>query len=108
MQRKFHIENCKPTTTSMNKKDKFSKENGTNKVDGEKFGNLIGCLMYLMAIRLDILYATSLLSRFMHCPSEIHLRAVKRILRYIKGTISFGVQFQSNQKLRLHCFSDSD
>jgi len=64
--------------------------------------------MYLTTTRLDILYAISLLSRFMHCPSEIHLRVVKWILKYIKGTISFGVQFQSSQKLRLHGFSDSD
>jgi hypothetical protein len=46
-----------------------------------------------MATIPDILYATSLLSHFMHCPSEIHLRATKQILRYIKGTINFGVQF---------------
>ncbi|XP_073263046.1 uncharacterized protein [Populus alba] len=43
--------------------------------------------------RPDILYATNLLSRFMHCPSELHMRAAKRILRYIKGTCSFGVKF---------------
>jgi hypothetical protein len=75
--RKFHMKNCKPTTTPMNQKDKFNKENGTNRVDEEKFKSLIGCLMYLMTTRLDILYAISLLSRFMHCPREIHLRVVK-------------------------------
>ena len=85
--------NCKPIVTPMNQKEKFSKEDGTNRVDEEKFRSLIGCLMYLMTTRPDILYATSLLSHFMHCPSEIHLRAAKQILRYIKGTISFGVQF---------------
>jgi hypothetical protein len=43
-----------------------------------------------------------------HCPSEIHLRAATQILRYIKGTISFGVQFHKSQNLRLHSFSDTD
>jgi hypothetical protein len=85
------MENCKPTTTSMNQKDKFNKEDRTDRVDEEKFRSLIGCLIYITTTRLDILYATSLLSRFMHCPSEIHLRGGKQILRYIKGTISFGV-----------------
>jgi hypothetical protein len=75
--RKFHMKNCKATTTPMNQKDKFNKENGTNRVDEEKFKSLIGCLMYLTTTRLDILYAISLLSRFMHCPREIHLRVVK-------------------------------
>jgi len=46
-----------------------------------------------MATIPDILYTTSILSHFMHCPSEIHLRATKQILIYIKGTINFGVQF---------------
>jgi hypothetical protein len=44
----------------------------------------------------------------MHCPSEIHMRVAKRILRYIKGTCSFGVKFLKCQELRLHGFSYSD
>jgi hypothetical protein len=56
----------------MNQKKKFSKEDGTNRFNEEKFKS--------------IAYTSSLLS---HCPSEIYLRATKRILR----TISFGVQF---------------
>jgi len=54
----------------MNQKDKFSKEDGTARVDEQKFRILIGCLLYLTTTRPDILYATSLLSRFMHCPSK--------------------------------------
>jgi hypothetical protein len=91
--KKFHLKNCKPPATQMNENENFGKENGTNRVDEEKIKGLIGCLMYLSATRLDILYATSLLSRYMHCPSEIHLRAAKLILIYIKGTVNFGVQF---------------
>ena len=88
------MENCKPTTTPMNQKDKFNKEDGTDKVVEEKFRSLIGCLMHLMATKPDILYTTSLISRFMNCPSEKHLRVAKRILRYINRTISFGVNFR--------------
>jgi hypothetical protein len=91
--KKFQMDNCKPTPTPMNQKDKFSKKDGTARVDEEKFRSLIGCLMYLTATRPDILHATSILSRFMHCPTKIHMRAAKRILRYIKGTCSFGVKF---------------
>jgi len=87
------LENCKPPATQMNEKENIGKENGTNKVDEEKIKGLIGCLMYLSATRLDILYVTSLLSRYMHCPNEIHLKTAKLILRYIKGTVNFDVQF---------------
>ncbi|WMV34869.1 hypothetical protein MTR67_028254 [Solanum verrucosum] len=44
----------------------------------------------------------------MHCASDLHLRATKRIARYIKGTINYGVEFHKNQKFRLNGFSDSD
>jgi len=106
--KKFQMDNCKPTATPMNQKDTFSKEDGTARVDEEKFRSLIGCLLYLTATRPDILHATSLLSRFMHCPTEIHMRTTKRILRYIKGTCSFGVKFVKCQDFKLHGFSDSD
>ena len=106
--KKFQMENCKPTATPMNQKDKFSKEDGTARVNEEKYRSLIGCLLYLTATRPDIFYATNLLSRFMHCPSELHMRAAKRILRYIKGTCSFGVKFMQCKTLKLHGFSDSD
>jgi hypothetical protein len=88
------MENCKPTTTPMNQNDKFNKEDGTDKVDEEKFRSLIGCLIHLTATKPDILYATSLISRFMNYPSEKHLRVAKQILRYINRTISFGVNFR--------------
>ena len=106
--KKFQMENCKPTATPMNQKDKFSKEDETARVNEEKYRSLIGCLLYLTATRPDILYATNLLSRFMHCLSELHMRAAKRILRYIKGTCSFGVKFMQCKTLKLHGFSDSD
>jgi len=92
----------------MNQKDKFSKEDRTTRVDEEKFRSLIGCLLYLTAIRPDIFNATSLLSRFIHCPREIHIRATKRILRFIKEAYNFGVKFLKYQELRLHGFSNSD
>lgn len=106
--KKFQMEECKAVSTPMNEKEKFSKEDGADKVDEIYFRSLIGCLMYLTATRPDILFAVSLLSRFMHCASVIHFRAAKRILRYIKGTINFGVKFEKNQRFKLHGFSDSD
>ena len=106
--KKFQMEECKATSTPMNQKEKLSKSDGAEKVDEGYFRSMIGCLMYLTTTRPDILFAVSLLSRFMHDASELHLRAAKRILRYVKGTVSYGVRFEKCQSFKLNGFSDSD
>ena len=90
---KFRMEDCKITSTPMNQKEKFSKDDGAEKFDEGQYRSLIGCLMYLIATRLNIMFTVSLLSRFMHCASEIHFQAAKRIVRYIKGTINYGIKY---------------
>ncbi|XP_059650735.1 uncharacterized protein LOC132296564 [Cornus florida] len=58
--------------------------------------------------RPDIMYATSLLSRFMHNPSQIHVAAAKRVLRYIQGTLDFGILYEKNVDAKLFGFCYSD
>ena len=70
----------------MNQKEKFCKDDGADKVDEMHYRSLIGCLIYLTATRPDILFVVSILSRYMHCASEVHLQAAKRVIRYVKGT----------------------
>ncbi|KAH9793969.1 Integrase catalytic domain-containing protein [Citrus sinensis] len=106
--KKFKLEECKEMSTPMNSKEKLCKEDGTEKVDQAYFRSLIGCLMYLTATRPDILNAVSILSRFMHCASEWHLKAAKRVLRYVKGTCNFGIKFTRSKEFKLFGYSDSD
>ena len=106
--KKFNMEECKPTATPMNQNEKFCKEDRAVKVDERLYRTLIGCLMYLIATRPDIMNAISLLSRYMHCASEIHFQAAKRIVRYIKGTIDYGLRFCQVKNFTLHGYSDSD
>ena len=106
--KKFHMESCKSTSTPMNLKEKFNKNDGTNKVNEGLYRSLIGCLMYLTTTRFDIAFAVSLLSHFIQCASELHLQVAKRIVRYIKGTISYGIKFSHLQNFMLHSYSDSD
>ena len=61
------------------------------KVDVSSYKGMIGSLLYLTAIRPDIMYATCLCARFQADPRDIHLVAVKRILRYLKDTPSLGI-----------------
>ncbi|XP_034695665.1 uncharacterized mitochondrial protein AtMg00810-like [Vitis riparia] len=102
------MEECKPTSTPMNQKEKFCKEDGAEKVDEGLYRSMIGCLMYLTATRPDIMHVVSLLSRYMHCASEIHFQAAKRVIRYVKGTVDYGIKFSQVQSFNFHGFSDSD
>lgn len=94
--KKFNMQSCKSIGTPLMENGKLSKEDGAEKVDERLYRSLVGCLLYLTATRPDIMYAASLLSRFMHCASELHFMAAKRVLRYIKGTADFGVFFKKS------------
>ncbi|KAA0059661.1 Retrovirus-related Pol polyprotein from transposon TNT 1-94 [Cucumis melo var. makuwa] len=106
--KKFKMDESKVVSTPMNQKEKLCKQDGAEKVDEGYFMSLIGCLMYLTATRPDILNVVSILSRFMHCASELHLKAAKRVIRYVKGTSDFGVKFTRGKEFKLIGFSDSD
>ena len=64
--------------------------------------------MYLTAHRSNIVNVVSILSRYMYYASEIYSQKTKRIFRYIKGTIDYGMRFCQVENLKLHVYSDSD
>ncbi|GKV49990.1 hypothetical protein SLEP1_g56708 [Rubroshorea leprosula] len=76
--------------------------------DATAYRQLLGSLQYLSLTRPDISFAVNKLSQYMHCPTELHWQAVKRILRYLKGTMFHGLMIRSSSSLALHAFSDSD
>ncbi|XP_019055114.1 PREDICTED: uncharacterized protein LOC109115476 [Nelumbo nucifera] len=69
---------------------------------------MIGSLLYLTATRPDIMYAVSLLSRFMQNPSQVYHGAAKRILRYLQGTKSYGIWYRVTHDSKLIGYTDSD
>ncbi|XP_050374671.1 uncharacterized mitochondrial protein AtMg00810-like [Argentina anserina] len=73
-----------------------------------EYQRLVGKLIYLTITRPDISYAVSLVSQFMHAPTSTHMHLVKRILRYLKGTVTKGVFMKNNGHFVLEGFSDSD
>ncbi|KAG8472893.1 hypothetical protein CXB51_034862 [Gossypium anomalum] len=105
---KFSMLNCKPTPTPVVAGVKLSSHEGHEEVCETTYRSLIGCLLYLTATRPDIMFAVSLLSRFMHCCNVQHFQAAKRVLRYIKGTLSHGLLFSKAAELRLKGYTDSD
>ncbi|GKV09291.1 hypothetical protein SLEP1_g20815 [Rubroshorea leprosula] len=87
---------------------KFSLNDGEEKVDVHAYRSLIGSLLDLTNNRLDIAFATSVLSRFIQSPSKTHYGAARRILRYLKETISFGILYGKNDQFNLFGYSNSD
>ncbi|KAJ8764618.1 hypothetical protein K2173_006700 [Erythroxylum novogranatense] len=106
--KRFRMGECKSVNTPMNQKEKLQKEDGAERVDEGVYRSLIGCLMYLTATRPDILYPVSVFSRFLNCASELHMMAAKRVVRYLKGTLTYGVKFSKIQNFKLYGYSDSD
>ena len=72
------------------------------------YHHIIGSLMYLTNTRLDILFAMNTLSQFLTDPRNVHLIAAKHILRYLKGTVDYGLKYEVNQKINLEVYVDSD
>lgn len=69
----------------------------------------IGSLMYLsVSTRPDITYAVNRASRYMEKPSKIHWNAVKRIIKYLKGTVHYGIKFGTDLDQHLKAYSDAD
>lgn len=64
--------------------------------------------MYLTSTRPDIMHGVSLISRYMENPTESHLLAAKRILRYLRGTVDFGIFYKRGVKENLFGFCDSN
>ena len=64
--------------------------------------------MYLIATRPDMMFVVSLISRYMENPTELHLLAAKRVLRYLKGTTEFGIFYKKRGDDELVAYTDSD
>ena len=79
-------------------------------MDATTFKQMVGSLRYLCNARPDICYAVGMVSRFMSKSKWSHYQAAVRILRYVKGTLKYGVLFPFGRKIEseLLSYSDSD
>eukprot|EP00253_Pinus_taeda_P033216 PITA_33216 len=86
--RHFHMEYCKPAPSPFQSGVKFSVTCTSPEVDATLYRQLVGKLLYLTHTCLDLSFVVGLVARFMQKPCEIHWKAAKRILRYVRGSIS--------------------
>nr|GEV35620.1 copia protein [Tanacetum cinerariifolium] len=85
--KKYGMESCDPVSTPMEIKDKLDLDQNGTPVDAMKYRSMIDALMYLTSSRPGIVHATCLCARYQAKPTEKHLKEVKRIFHYIRGTV---------------------
>jgi len=88
--------------------EKLDKDEKGIAVDEKKYRGMIGSLLYLTASRPDIMFSVCLCARFQSNPKESHLKAVKRIIRYLVNTQNFGLCYPSSNNFDLVGYSDAD
>ncbi|GJU50217.1 putative reverse transcriptase domain-containing protein [Tanacetum coccineum] len=94
--------------TPMLEKNKLDEDLQWTPVDATLYRGMIGFLMYLTSSRPDLIYAVCLCARYQAKPTEKHLHAVKRIFRYLKGTINMVLWYSRDIVMSLTAYSDAD
>jgi hypothetical protein len=100
--------NCKPASTPVDTKPKTYAAVGTPATDAAFYRSIVGALQYLTLTRPDIAYAVNQVCLHMHSPCDVHWSLVKRILRYIRGTMSHSIHIHSSPSTAMVAYSDAD
>nr|KYP46558.1 Copia protein [Cajanus cajan] len=85
-----------------------AKNHGLSIVRRKLYRGMVGSLLYLTMSRLDIMFSVCVCARFQVRPKEVHLQAIKRILRYLKGTPNLGISFYRSHNFSLLGYCDAD
>jgi hypothetical protein len=99
---------CSPVSTPIEENLKLSIHPQQIHTNKERYQRLVGRLMYLAHTRPDLAYALSVISQFMHSPSEEHMKVVTRILRYLKSSPGKGILFKKGDNLKIDGYTDTD
>ncbi|GJV13258.1 ribonuclease H-like domain-containing protein [Tanacetum coccineum] len=102
-----HMVNCNPSRTHVNTESKL-RDDGDPVFDPTLNRSLAGSLQYLTFTRPDISYEVQQICLYMHDLREPHLSALKWILRYVRGTLDYGLQLFSASTIDLVAYSDAD
>jgi len=108
MLKKFGMEDSKSISTPMGTNGSLDSDTSGNMVDQKMYRSMIGSLLYVTASRPDVMFSVCMCARFQASPRESHLKATKRILRYLKHTQNVGLWYSKGAKFELVGYSDSD
>ena len=102
------MEDCRPMSTPMVTNWKKLHASEGELVDPTLYRHLIGPLMYPVKTKLYLCFAINTLSQFMTDPKRVHWIAAKHVLRYLDGTLDYGVDCRRSNGVSLICFMDLD
>jgi hypothetical protein len=108
MLKKFQMEGSSPISTPMVVGFKLSKDDISPDVDQTTYQSMIGSLLYITTSRPDIMQAVGMVCHYQSTPKKIHLVAVKRIFKYLKGTMTYGLWYPRNHNFQLTSYSYVD
>ena len=102
------MEDCKPMAIPLVSNRRKIDASGSDGFDPTLYRQLIGSLMYLVNTRLDISFVVNFLRQFMVDPRRVHWTVAKHILRYIRGTMEYGLVYERRGTVQLAGFTDVD
>ncbi|KAJ9558844.1 hypothetical protein OSB04_013458 [Centaurea solstitialis] len=106
--KKYNLESAKIMKTPMSPSCALDSDPDGKAVDVTTYRGMIGSLMYLTASRPDITFSTCLCARYQSKPKESHLKVVKCIFRYLKGTVNLGLWYPKGSGYELTGYTDAD
>jgi hypothetical protein len=98
----------KPVGTPMVTGCKLSKDDDSPDVDQSSYRSMIGSLLYITSYHQDIMHVVGMVGRYHSAPKQSHFLAIKRIFRYLKETMTYGLWYPRNQNFQLTAYSDVD
>jgi hypothetical protein len=108
MLKKFGMIGSKAISTPMETNGNLDSDVSGNMLDQKLYRSIVGSLLYVTASRLDVMFSVCMCARFQASPRESHLKATKRILKYLKHTQYVGLWYPKEAKFELIGYSDSD
>jgi histone deacetylase 1/2 len=104
------MDKCKTVDTPLASTQKLSVDDGEKlgDEDSTRYRSLVGALQYLTLTRPDISFSVNKVCQFLHAPTTTHFSAVKRILRYVRGTSKYGLRIRKSRCRIVSAFSDAD
>jgi hypothetical protein len=108
MLKKFQMEDSLPVSTPMVVGFKLSKDDISPDVDQRTYRSMIGSLLYITTSSPNIMQVVGMVGRYQSSPKQIHLVDVKRIFKYLKGTMTYGLWYPRNKNFQLTTYSDVD
>ncbi|GJS46085.1 retrovirus-related pol polyprotein from transposon TNT 1-94 [Tanacetum coccineum] len=106
--KKFDLHKSDPVDTPMVERTKLDEDLSGIPVDQTQYRSMIGSLMYLTASRPDLVFAVCMCARYQSKPTKKHLEAVKRVFRYLQGTINMGLWYPKDTAMALTAYADAD